>query len=261
MIAALVKIDVAAARLGWSAAKLFDLVDGGTLIERGFVWVWNLANDPTGIKRDLRFWWPEIDMRASLDTSKHRRFTNYELEWVINKILPASRTNFHAGEVDELFQIRPRTRIDLHDEICGTKLSGRNSYTRDILAAFLERRWLHQRDDGDSLSPATNGGRTQVPSPNNMAGVGIGESAVVKREPSRNMAAPSIVKTAAGSRNVHTSHKSSAKTTESAPASPATTKQRRRTSNSTAPASLPGAVTLQRAVGVPPTIGQPRANS
>jgi len=146
--AQLVKIDVAAADLGRSAAVLFELAEGGAitvgnLFERGITWVFNLANDPAGDKRDLRFWRPEILARVNPDTTKHRKFSNYELEWVINKILPTSRVNFHAGEVDELFQIRPRTRIDLHSEICGTKLSGRNSYSRELLAAFLTRRWIH----------------------------------------------------------------------------------------------------------------------
>jgi hypothetical protein len=160
MNAQLVKIDVAAATLGWSAGKLFDLVDGGTLLERGFAWVFNLANDREGERRDLRFWLPEISMRASLDTSKHRRFSNYELEWVINKILPATRKNFHAGEVDELFQIRPRTRIDLHDEICGSlrtaigRESGRHFYSRDALAAFLTRRWIHAKTFSAKHRPA-----------------------------------------------------------------------------------------------------------
>jgi len=137
MNAQLVKIDVAAAQLGWSAAKLFDLVDGGTLLEAGFEWVFNLANDPQGKRRDLRFWMLEVQARSN-DT----KLAAYELSGVINTILPPARRFFHAGEVDQLFQIRPRTRIDLHDELAGSLNSGRNQYARADLAAFLKRRHL-----------------------------------------------------------------------------------------------------------------------
>ena len=140
MNAALVKIDVAAARLGWSADKLFDLVDGGTLLEKGFAWVWNLANALDGERRDLRFWWPEIEARAQ--ARNQTKFSYYELPWVIAKILPPRRVNFHAGEIDQMFQIRPRTRIDLHAELAGRLEGGRNFYSRAALARFLERRWL-----------------------------------------------------------------------------------------------------------------------
>lgn len=142
MNAQLVKIDVAAASLGWSAAKLFDLVDGGTLLEKGFAWVFNLANDPTGDRRDLRFWFPEVQARANADTSGHGKFSNYEIDWVIAKVLPEKRQHFQAGEVDQLFQIRPRTRIDLHVELNGNLWNGAHTYRRDNLAAFLRRRWL-----------------------------------------------------------------------------------------------------------------------
>lgn len=144
MQAALVKVDVAAARLRWNVGRLFDLTDGGTLLENGFAWVFNLANDPCGQKRDLRWWMPEIEARAGSTGST--KFNYYQPGWVIGRILPEKRVNFHAGEVDQLFQIRPRTRIDLHAEIFGgvavTKGRGPNFYSREFLAAFLLRRWL-----------------------------------------------------------------------------------------------------------------------
>jgi hypothetical protein len=141
MEAALVKIDVAAADLDKSVAEMFDLAVGGTLIEKGLTWVFNLANDPNGDRRDLRFWRPEV-LAHSQNGSK---YSAWEIERVLAKILPVSRVNFHAGEVDKLFQIRPRTRIDLHDEIAGSLKSGRHQYHRDDLAAFLIRRWVGAR--------------------------------------------------------------------------------------------------------------------
>lgn len=163
MKATLVKIDVAAAALGWSAAKLFDLVEGGSLLEPGFEWVFNLANDVHGERRDLRWWWQEIEeRRAEREEGKSKR---YELREVIDQILPVKRTNFHAGEVDQMFQIRPRTRIDLHDELSVSQRDGHNFYSRYSLAAFLRRRWVgaaarpgHREADSDShqvpLKPA-----------------------------------------------------------------------------------------------------------
>jgi hypothetical protein len=142
MNAQLVKIDVAADLMNRGIPDIMDMVDGGTLLVRGLTWVWNVARDPHSRDRELRFWRNEVVARGSKDVSVHRRYSSYEIEWVINKILPWQKKTIHAGELDQLFQLRPRTRIDLHDEICGTMMSGRNSYSRDIIAAFLKRRWL-----------------------------------------------------------------------------------------------------------------------
>ncbi|MEI8289827.1 MAG: hypothetical protein WCH99_10165 [Verrucomicrobiota bacterium] len=157
MNAQLVKIDVAAAQLGWSAAKLFDLVEGGTLLEAGFEWVFNLANDPKGERRDLRFWMYEVAHRAD-PGSKLQAPSSYELSGVINTILPPARRYFHAGEVDQLFQIRPRTRIDLHDELAGSLNSGRNQYARADLAAFLKRRHISATTFATKLTDRSGGG-------------------------------------------------------------------------------------------------------
>lgn len=143
MQAALVKIDVAAACLGKSATHLFGLAEGGFLGEPGLEWVFNLANDPEAKRRDLRFWLPELQTRTN-QPSNHPTIqpSILDLEAVVAQILPLKRQNFHAGEVDQLLQIRPRTRIDFGEELGGTKQAGRNFYERDMLAAFLRRRWL-----------------------------------------------------------------------------------------------------------------------
>lgn len=140
MNAALVKLDVAAATLGWSAVKLLSLADEGTLIEPGFEWVFNLANNLDGERRDLRFWFSEVLARKS----EIRKAESRNLQSVIDEILPLNRKHFHAGEVDALFQIRHRTRIDLHGELAGRMESGRNFYARTALAAFLKNRWIHK---------------------------------------------------------------------------------------------------------------------
>lgn len=165
MNAALVKIDVAAAQLGWSVGKLFDLVDGGTLLEKGFGFVFDLSNDlsskngPRGShRRDLRWWFPEVLARASRDTSRHGKYTFWEIGWVLNQIVPEKRATFHAGEVDQLFQIRARTRIDFGAELNGMPGRGSaNFYPREVLVAFLTRRWL---ENLKKLSPQ---GRANLP--------------------------------------------------------------------------------------------------
>ena len=163
MNAALVKLDVAAAALGWSAVKLLSLADEGTLLEPGFVWVWNLANDLDGERRDLRWWAVEVQVRAGISQPGPGSGDRSQgpLARVIGQILPLKRTNFHAGEVDAMFQIRHRTRLDYGIELNGGLVNGRTLYPRETLVAFLERRWIHRpicispRATGDSR-PDTN---------------------------------------------------------------------------------------------------------
>jgi hypothetical protein len=136
---ALVKIDVAAADLGISVRRIEQLVDGGTKHEKGFLWIFNLANDLNSRCRDLRFWRPELLARVQGEADKHGR---WEIAQVIASVLPVKREKFHGGELDQLFQIRPTTRIAYGAELNGKKVGDGNSYSRTMLAAFLERRWL-----------------------------------------------------------------------------------------------------------------------
>jgi len=143
--AAIVKIDYVAARLNWGTDKVFELVDGETLLDRGFLWVFNLAKEPKVMRRDLRFWAEEIEARkADLMDQGNRApaLALLSVSEVIGRILPESRTSFHPGEIDQLFQIRRRTRIDLHADLVGDRVGGMNFYDRQCLASFLESRWV-----------------------------------------------------------------------------------------------------------------------
>ena len=139
---ALVKIDVAAVDLNRSARQVFDLVIGGTLLEPGLTWVFNLANDPTGDRRDLRFWREELKQRRTATGPQVAAddLSQLPVEEVIARILPVTRTNFAAGEVDQMFQIRPRTRIDFGMELAGQMRGTGRFYSRAALAEFLRRR-------------------------------------------------------------------------------------------------------------------------
>lgn len=222
MNAALVKIDVAAADLDRSVAQVFDLVDGGTLLEKGITWVFNLANDPDGDRRDLRFWRPEVLAHGHRDIIG--KYADWPIERVLAKILPEKRVNFHAGEVDKLFQIRPRTRIDLHGELAGALDGGRNFYSRAALAAFLTRRWLGAVSKRKPFSPAADVAASTATKNGQHAG---------------HIKPPSVP-----------AKLSCPKSAAHIPASPATTMQRRKVladchqSNLPAPASLSGAVTF-----------------
>jgi hypothetical protein len=136
---ALVTIDFAAADLGKSVARVFELVDGGSVHETGLLWVWNLANDAKGKRRSLRFWRPEL---VSHSQGRPREFSGHTIDSVVAQILPERRTSFEAGIVDRLLQIRPRSRIDLGVELKGTLQNGRHLYSRASLADFLKRRWI-----------------------------------------------------------------------------------------------------------------------
>ena len=113
MHAALVKIDVAAVDLRASIRRIEQMVDGGTSAGDGLLWVFNFARRG-GRRRDLRFWRSELLARASGNAANTNRLTIKE---VLAEILPTTRARFHAGEVDQLFQIRPNTRIDDFSEM------------------------------------------------------------------------------------------------------------------------------------------------
>ena len=143
MNATLVKIDVAAADLNVGVRNIERMVDGGDLVMRGLVWVFDFANDPaTSTRRELRLWRTELLARASADHTKQHRYGNWELDWVISKILPKGRKYFQAGEVDQLFQIRHNTRLEFGAQLNGNLKNGANTYDRANLVAFLKRRWL-----------------------------------------------------------------------------------------------------------------------
>ena len=141
---ALVKIDVAAVDLNRSARQVFDLVIGGTLLEPGLTWVFNLANDPADSRRDLRFWRPELQQRRTGSGPQVGAddVSLLPLEEVLARILPVTRTNFAGGEVDQLFQIRPRTRIDFGTQLAGQMRGTGRFYSRAALAEFLRRRHI-----------------------------------------------------------------------------------------------------------------------
>ena len=132
--------------------EIIDRVDGASLLHRGFAWVWDFAprqirNQKSEIRnqkcptvRNLRFWRAEVLAYGRPDG---RKYGDYELAWVINQILPPGRRHFHSGEVLRLFGLSRNALLRLRAELDGKLAGARNvMFTRENLAAFLQRRWL-----------------------------------------------------------------------------------------------------------------------
>ena len=139
MKATLVKIDVVSADLGKTAKEIVELVDGGTLLEPGLVWVFDLSQRVNTGRRDLRFWRFEIHARAE---GKQDALRGLELDAVVERILPANRDRLQAGELDLLWQLRPCRRFNLNRHFTQPKRCAQRVYVRAELIAFLKRRWL-----------------------------------------------------------------------------------------------------------------------
>ena len=141
--ATLVKVDVASADLGRTAKDIFDLVDGGSLLEPALVWVFDLSpRAGRGYnRRELRFWRGELGAR---EQGRAEELRGLEIDAVIERILPEGRTRLTAGELDLLWQLRPRTRLDMNRQLARRRrrLYARKDYPREVLTAFLKRRWL-----------------------------------------------------------------------------------------------------------------------
>ena len=119
-----------------SADEIYELVDGGTLLDRGLKWVFNLATDPQGKIRDLRFFALEI-----LAPDSVKDMTEAE---VIGTILPTAIKNFHSGQVCQTFVIRRPTLMALRAQLGGELQAEVRScfFPRATLVAFLKARHL-----------------------------------------------------------------------------------------------------------------------
>ena len=113
---------------------VYDRADGGDRHGCGYQWVWNVATNPQGKIRNLRFWVPEID-----DPKAVAVFT---LDEVISQILPVSRREFPAGLICQMLQLRGPTLAALRGELGGELRRNSGFYPRAGLAKFFHTRWL-----------------------------------------------------------------------------------------------------------------------
>ena len=120
--------------------EIFARVDGGDLVLKPLVWVFDFASTwPANDKRDLRLWRTEV-----LGEHPAVPVTLAGLARVLEMILPTRRTTFPAGEVLELFCLTRPALKALRPHMAGVLVTGGSSYSRAGLAEFLTTRWLNQ---------------------------------------------------------------------------------------------------------------------
>jgi hypothetical protein len=133
----LVKVDFILDVRGVSADVAYDMADGG------LQWVWNVAVDPAGKIRDLRFWSREV---IAPETTR-----GLDINDVIDLIL-GTRKNLHAGEMCHLLRVRRPTLLELREELGGHLGVHGADFPPAGLRDFLKARWL---GFGASKKPAT----------------------------------------------------------------------------------------------------------
>ncbi|MDE2104750.1 MAG: hypothetical protein KGL39_46365 [Patescibacteria group bacterium] len=137
---ALVGLHAVRALTGWRRDEIFDRVDGGSLLHPALVWVFNLAADVNGERRDLRFWAREVEGHIGCP---QKRYSFIELDAVIRRILPERRQRFHSGEVIALFALSRPELVALRGALGGEMAGPRSCFfERAALASFLTHRWL-----------------------------------------------------------------------------------------------------------------------
>ena len=114
--------------------QIYEMADGGDLIHGKYLWVWNVAVNRQGPQRELRFWTGEV--------FAPKRQQALTLEQVIDFILPRSRREFPAGEVQALLLVAHNTLLELRAELQGSLRGGGNFYPRSGLVQFFTTRWL-----------------------------------------------------------------------------------------------------------------------
>jgi hypothetical protein len=113
---------------------VYDRADGGDQSGVGYQWVWNVAANPAGKIRNLRFWRVEIgDPKAVARMS---------LDEVIAEILPPGRREFPAGTVCQFLQLRAPTLALLRGELDGEIRRNSGFFPRAGLVKFFTARWL-----------------------------------------------------------------------------------------------------------------------
>lgn len=136
----LITVGGVRALTGCGYEEIFTRVDGGDLLLKPLVWVFDFsAAWPDNTKRDLRFWRAEVE---SLRDAGKSATGHLEIQWVVERILPLRRTSYPAGEVVELFCLNRSTLKELRPQLAGELATGGSTYTRAGLAAFLTTRWL-----------------------------------------------------------------------------------------------------------------------
>lgn len=130
----LIKADTVRHFTRFSLNEIRDRADGDLF--GGYVWVWNVAVDPSDeARRDLRFWAREV---VAPETVR-----GWDLDRVLKCILPLRRANYPAGEVrDVVLGLSGQALMRLRSELNGQLAANSSFYTRAGLEKFLRARWV-----------------------------------------------------------------------------------------------------------------------
>jgi hypothetical protein len=145
----LVCVNTAAVLLRQRADLVYEMADGGTLLEGSLTWVFDLsARGSAGVNRDLRFFLGELLAPATA--------RNLTLPRVLDCILPPAVANFQSGRVERLLGLRKQSIMRLRDQMGGQRSFNTTYFPRQKLAEFLASRWLGRGLTGPQ-NPEGNG--------------------------------------------------------------------------------------------------------
>jgi hypothetical protein len=130
--APLVALDTVIAARGQDADTITGHADKGVLR-----WVFNVAVNPGGTVRELRFWTREVALYAARQGDGHEALRSSNAGMVIAEIL-GDRKHYRPGEVCLLLGIRRPTLLSLRRQLprCGNY----SKFPRATLEKFLKRR-------------------------------------------------------------------------------------------------------------------------
>lgn len=135
----LAKADFVSLFTGQPVRTVFQRAAGGSAPGTALQWVFNVATNPRGKIRSLRFWVPEFAQSPQPKVQS--------LEAVIKLILPVSRREFPADEVQAILQVRHNTLLQLRRELNGQVRKHKTFYPRAGLVTFFRSRWLGAADN------------------------------------------------------------------------------------------------------------------
>lgn len=127
--AVLLSTKAAGALRGKNERQMRELAEGGSLIEAGLEWVFNVAVDAGSDKRDLRFYAGEI---ICPEFQRGKRLAD-----VVNAILPPTRKDFPIGQLVLEWQV---THQHIYNLKTARELPPGSFTPRNALVSFLMRR-------------------------------------------------------------------------------------------------------------------------
>lgn len=124
--ALLLTVDTVAASRGVTPETVYEDVDSGRLL-----WVWNVAANPNGTIRDLRFFAQEV---IAPEFAKRQTLAQ------VIKLLVPQREWLRNWELEHLLAVRRPTLVALREELRAVVADGAVRIPRAALVNFFQRR-------------------------------------------------------------------------------------------------------------------------